>query len=343
MKYNGSRVLVPLLFAALFFAACAPSAQSEINRTDFVLGTVCSVRLIEGGTSKTTDEVFARLRQIEDRMSANKDGTEIAAVNANAGIKPVAVSPDTFFVISKALEYAKLTNGAFDPTVGPLVKLWGIGSDDAKVPAQKDIDAALKLIDYRKVELNASAQTVFLPVKGMRLDLGAIAKGYAADEVDSILAKHKVKAAVIDLGGNVMVFGKKKDGSLWRVGIQNPDSSRGEYIGLVTGPEMTVVTSGIYERFFMQDGKRYHHILSTSNGYPVDNSLVSVSIITHSSIDADALSTSVFALGLKKGMELIKSLKDVYAVFIDSTNRVYLSPGANKIFTLTSKDFTLSE
>jgi len=106
---------------------------------------------------------------------------------------------------------------------------------------------------------------------------------------------------------------------------------------------MTVVTSGIYERFFMQDGKRYHHILSTSNGYPVDNSLVSVSIITHSSIDADALSTSVFALGLKKGMELIKSLKDVYAVFIDSTNRVYLSPGANKIFTLTSKDFTLSE
>lgn len=343
MKYSGSRVLVPLLFASLFFAACAPSAQSETNRTDFVLGTVCSVWLIEGGTSKTTDEVFARLRQIEDRMSANKDGTEIAAVNANAGIKPVAVSPDTFFVISKALEYAKLTNGAFDPTVGPLVKLWGIGSDDAKVPAQKDIDAALKLIDYRKVELNASAQTVFLPVKGMRLDLGAIAKGYAADEVDSILAKHKVKAAVIDLGGNVMVFGKKKDGSLWRVGIQNPDSSRGEYIGLVTGPEMTVVTSGIYERFFMQDGKRYHHILSTSNGYPVDNSLVSVSIITHSSIDADALSTSVFALGLKKGMELIKSLKDVYAVFIDSTNRVYLSPGANKIFTLTSKDFTLSE
>lgn len=343
MKYSRPRVLLALFFTVIFFVACAPSAQSEINRTDFVLGTVCSIRLIDGGTSKTIDEVFTRLRQIEDRMSANKDGTEIASVNANAGIKPVAVSPDTFFVISKALEYAKMANGAFDPTVGPLVKLWGIGSDSEQLPPQKDIATALKLIDYRKVEINPSAQTVFLPIKGMRLDLGAIAKGYAADEVDRILAKHKVKAAVIDLGGNVMVFGKKKDGSLWRVGIQNPDSSRGEYIGLVTGPEMTVVTSGIYERFFIQDGKRYHHILSTSNGYPVDNGLVSVSIITHSSIDADALSTSVFALGLGKGMELIKSLKDVYAVFIDTNSRVYLSPGANKLFSLTSKEFTLSE
>jgi len=185
--------------------------------------------------------------------------------------------------------------------------------------------------------------TVYLPVAGMRLDLGAIAKGYAADEVEKIMVAHKVKSAIIDLGGNVFVYGKKKDGTPWRVGIQNPYSDRGEYIGLVTGGQMTVVTSGVYERYFIENGKRYHHILDTTTGFPVDNGLISVSIVTESSIDADALSTSVFALGLDKGMKLVESLQDVYAIFIDSNNKVYLSPGTNKIFTLTDNKFTLSD
>lgn len=337
------RKLLLSAFAILVFSSCAPAAQSEIARTDFVLGTVCSIRLIEGGSTKATDEIFQRLKQIEDRMSANKDGTEIAAINAAAGRTAVRVSEDTFYVITKADEYAKLTGGAFDPTVGPLVKLWNIGTDYARVPQKSEIAAALKLIDYQKLELNPKNLTVKLPIQGMKLDLGAIAKGYSADEVAKILEKHKVKAAVVDLGGNVLVYGKKKDGSQWRVGVQDPKSERGEYIGLVTGGAMTVVTSGVYERFFIQDGKRYHHILDTKTGYPVDNGLISVSIITESSIDADGLSTSVFALGLEKGMALVKSLPKVHAIFIDDKNKVYLSPGTNKIFTLTNSAYTLSD
>ena len=331
------------LAAVLFFSACAPRAQGEISRTDYILGTVCSVRLIEGGSAKTNDEIFERLRQIEDRMSANKDGTEIAAVNAAAGGAPVRVSADTFYVISKALDYAKLTQGGFDPTVGPLVKLWNIGSEGAKVPPKEAIAAAVKLIDYRKVELNPENLTVRLKSPGMRLDLGAIAKGYSADEVASICERHRVKAAVVDLGGNVLVYGAKKDGSPWRVGVQDPKSDRGEYLGLVTGKNMTVVTSGIYERFFIENGVRYHHILDTKTGYPATNSLVSVSIVAERSIDADGLSTSVFALGLENGMKLVKSLPGVNAIFVDDKNRVFLSPGANKIFSLTNKDYTLSE
>ncbi|HWP68746.1 MAG TPA: FAD:protein FMN transferase [Rectinemataceae bacterium] len=334
-----------LTFAAaiLVFSSCAPAAQSEISRTDFVLGTVCTIRLIEGGSTKTTDEIFQRLRQIEDRMSANKDGTEIAAVNASAGGKPVKVSEDTFFVISQAVEYAGLAGGAFDPTVGPLVKLWNIGNEGAHVPQKSEIASALKLIDYRKVELDPKNLTVRLAMPGMKLDLGAIAKGYSADEVARILDKYKVKSAIVDLGGNVLVYGRKKDGTAWRVGVQDPLSDRGEFIGLVTGYAETVVTSGIYERFFIQDGKRYHHILDTKTGFPLDNGLVSVSIITESSIRADALSTTVFALGLENGMKLVKSLPDVHAVFIDDKNRVYLSPGTNKLFTLTNPAYTLSE
>ncbi|MGB4587319.1 MAG: FAD:protein FMN transferase [Rectinemataceae bacterium] len=329
--------------AALFFSACAPTAQSEISRTDFVLGTVCSVRILEGGSTKTTDEIFAHLKAIEDRMSANKDGTEIAELNAAAGNRAVKVSTDTFDVIAKGIEYATLTQGAFDISIGPLVKLWNIGTDYAKVPPKAEIAAALKLVDYRKIQLDTKNLTVRLPVPGMRLDLGAIAKGYSADEVVKILTKHKVKAAVVDLGGNVLVFGKKKDGSPWRVGVQDPRSERGDYIGLVTGQAMTVVTSGIYERFFVEAGKHYHHIFDTKTGYPAENGLVSVSIIAANSVDADALSTSLFALGLQKGMELAKNLPDIQAIFIDDKKRVYMTPGASKIFSLTNKEYSLSE
>ncbi|HOV94665.1 MAG TPA: FAD:protein FMN transferase [Spirochaetales bacterium] len=327
----------------LLFCACASKPEAEVNRSDFVLGTVCSISITSGGTEKILDEAFARLREIENRMSANKEGTEIAAINEASGKKPVTVTPDTFYVISKALEYAQKTNGAFDPTVEPLVKLWNIGSEDAKVPPLSKIKSALALIDYKKVQMDPDKLTVYLPVPGMRLDLGAIAKGYAADEIEKIMVANKVKSAIIDLGGNVFVYGKKKDGTPWRVGIQNPYSDRGEYIGLVTGGQMTVVTSGVYERYFIENGKRYHHILDTKTGFPVDNGLISVSIVTESSIDADALSTSVFALGLDKGMKLVESLKDVYAIFIDSNNKVYLSPGTNKIFTLTDNKFSLSD
>jgi len=337
------RTAALLAAALLLFSACAPRAESENTRTDFVLGTVCTIRLVTGGDDKTLDEVFARLRQIEDRMSANRDGTEIDAINKGAGGKPVVVSPDTFDVIAKALEYAKRTDGVFDPSVGPLVKLWNIGNEGAAVPSKDAIAKALVLIDWTKVQMDPVKSTVRLAAPGMRLDLGAIAKGYAADEVSRILKEHKVKAAVVDLGGNVLVYGRKKDGTPWRVGVQNPASDRGEYVGLVSGYDMTVVTSGVYERFFIQDGKRYHHILDTTTGYPVENGLVSVTIIADKSIDADGLSTSVFALGLQKGMEFVKKTEGVEAVFIDSKDRVYLSPGANKVFKLTDSSYTFSE
>jgi len=332
--------------AAVFVAtlASAPGLRAdELTKTDFVLGTVCTVRLIDGGNKSTLNEAFERLRAIEDHMSANREGTELSRVNASAGKEPIKVSDDTFYVISKALEYARLTNGAFDPSVGPLVKLWNIGNGDEKVPPEKEILAAKALVDWREVKIDNASHTVFLKRPGMRLDLGAIAKGYAADEIEKIMEKDKVKAAIIDLGGNVFVYGSKRDKSLWRVGIQNPDSSRGENLGIITGPQMTVVTSGIYERFFIENGKRYHHILSTQNGFPIDNGLVSVSIISKSSIDADALSTSLFILGIQKGLDFLKQFPDTYAVFIDKDKKVYLSPGASKKFTLNDKSYTFAE
>jgi len=332
--------------ASVAVAATAILASScsagPIDRTELVLGTVCSIRIFDGGSEKALDAAFARLREIEAAMSVNTAGTVVDAINAGAGSVPVAAPADVRFVASKALRYAVLSGGAFDPTIGPVVKLWNIGLDGERVPSPEEIRAALPLVDYRAVVVDDAAGTVFLARPGMLLDLGAIAKGYAADEVGRILLEKRVKGAVVDLGGNVKVVGRKPDGSRWRVGIQNPFDERGEHIGVASlDGGSTVVTSGVYERFFLgDDGTRYHHILDSGTGYPVRNGLVSVTVISSSSIEADGLSTTLFALGLEKGLGLAESLDNVEAVFIDEERRVYMSSGAAAVFTLADASFT---
>lgn len=338
------RTLSALLCFCLTLSACARTGGREpLRGSEYVLGTICTISLLDGGSEAALQAVFTRLREIEARMSANRDGTEIAAVNGAAGRSPVRVSPDTFFVVKKALEYARISNGAFDPSIGPIVKLWNIGLEGQRVPEDREIRDALPLVDWKSVVLDERASTVFLPRTGMRLDLGAIAKGYAADEAARILGERRVKAAIVDLGGNILVYGKKPDGSLWRVGVQNPFDDRGTYLGIMSMGAGTVVTSGIYERFFEQDGKRYHHILDTRTGRPVDSDIVSVTVIAPSSIDADGLSTTLFALGRERGLDLVRTLPGVEAVYVDARKRLYLSPGASKFFNLTDKAFTFAE
>jgi len=326
-------------------ALAASCSGKPMDRSDLVLGTVCSIRILDGGSEKALDAAFARLREIEASMSANAAGTVVAAINESAGTVPVAAPADLRYVTGKALWYASRSGGAFDPTIGPIVKLWNIGLDGERVPAPEEITAALPLVDFESVKVDDAAGTVFLPRAGMLLDLGAIAKGYAADEVARVLLEKRVKGAVIDLGGNVKVVGKKPDGSPWRIGIQNPFDERGEHIGIATlAGGTTVVTSGVYERYFIaEDGTHYHHIFDTKTGYPVNNGLVSVTIISSSSIDADGLSTTLFSLGLQAGMAMAESLEHVEAVFIDEEKRVYLSSGAAAVFKLGNAEFTLAQ
>ncbi len=329
-----------LFLVISLFAACskAPDSQSE-----FVLGTICSVNLFEKGTPGVYRAIFSRLREIEDHMSANKAGTDIDRINQNAGIAPVQVHDDVLLVIQRALYYAELTGGAFDPSIGPLVSLWGIGFDNPRVPREDELKEALSLVNWRDVVVDTSNKTVYLPRKGMKLDLGGIAKGYAADEVSRIVRDAKISRAIIDLGGNVMVIGSKDGRKPWRVGIQNPLECRGEYLGVLNVTGKTLVTSGVYERYFEQDGNHYHHILSTKDGYPVNNGLLSVTVIADSSIDADALSTSLFALGYEKGYALAESLPGVDAIFVFDDETLRGTPGIFKDFDLTDKQFRIED
>ncbi len=329
--------LAATLVLAPLAGACAPRAM---DRTELALGTVCSIRVLDGASDAALDAAFARLREIEATMSANAAGTVVDAVNRAAGAGPVPAPSDLRALARRALELAAASGGAFDPTVGPLVALWGIGFDTERVPAPEEIAAALPLVDRRGLVVDEAAGTLALARAGMRLDLGGIAKGYAADEVARILTEGGVKAAVIDLGGNVKVVGRKPDRKPWRVGIQNPFSDRGERLGLATLPGgYTVVTSGVYERHFSgADGVEYHHLLDPATGYPAGGGLVSVTVIAESSMDADGLSTALFVLGPERGFALAESY-GVGAVFVRADKGVLMNERARAVFELESGEF----
>jgi len=332
-----------ILFCAFAFTLISGCSNAEPSSADFVLGTVCSINLYDQAKTQVYDDVFNRLREIDNRMSVNLSYSDVARVNAAAGIAPVQVHDDVFDVIERAVFFAEISGGAFDPTVGPLVSLWGISGDNPRVPSQEEIDAVLPLVNWRDVELDRERRSVFLKRPGMALDLGAIAKGYAADEAAAIIRKSKLKRALVDLGGNVLTIGEKRDRNPWRVGIQDPLENRGAYLGIVDLREQTVVTSGVYERYFEADGIYYHHIFSPFDGCPANNGLLSVTIITGVSMDADALSTAVFVLGYEKGLALIEFVKKLYggnneieAIFVFEDMSVRKTDGADFILTESS-------
>jgi thiamine biosynthesis lipoprotein len=327
------------VFSFLLLCSCSPAPSAQ---TEFVLGTFCSVNLYEKGKIPVYAAIFSRLREIEGIMSANMADTELDLINRNAGKAPVAVGEELLDVLEQARDYAELSGGAFDPTVGPLVKLWNIGGDEPGVPGEEEIAAALALIDYRDLLIDREAGTAFLRRPGQALDLGAIAKGYAADQAAAIAENSPVRRALIDLGGNVLAYGEREKGEAWRIGVQDPRKDRGASVSTLRVRNKSVVTSGIYERYFEEEGRRYHHILSTENGYPVENGLLSVTIVADRSIDADALSTAVFALGYEKGRALVEAQPGIEAVFIFEDSRIGLSSGMAELFTLTSADYHLS-
>ena len=294
-----------IIIFSICFASCERTAEP---RTEALMGTVCTVNAYDDGTKSLYDELFARLHEIDETFSVTIDSSEISAINKAAGERSVSVSSDTAYVVKASLSFAELTGGAFDPTVGPLVKIWGINTDHARVPEKSEIDAVLPLINWRDVSVTDD-NTVMLKRRGMALDLGGIVKGYAADELTKILKARKVRRAIVDLGGNIFVYGKKKDGSPWRVGIKNPNDPEGVPSIVLNVANSTIVTSGVYERFFTENGVRYHHILDAKTGYPAASGLLSSTVICESSMAADALSTSVFVLGKKSGMELLRRMR----------------------------------
>lgn len=326
----------------LGITGCSNKEIAPVSRETFALGTIIDFRVYDkdqDSSNKVIDECIKRIKDIEQKLSVNIEDSEVTTVNKNAGKQSIKVSDETMYVAKKSLEYSNITKGKFNLTVYPLVNLWGIGTENARVPSQSEIEGAIRNIDYKDAVLDEAKKTIYLKRENQGIDLGAIAKGYVGDEIKKVFIQNDIKSAFVNLGGNVMAYKSKLDGSKWRMGIQNPLQPRGQYLGIVSVEDKSIVTSGNYERYFKQDGKRYHHILDATSGYPANKGLISTSIITESGIDADALSTSVYLIGLEEGIELIESLDKVEAIFVTKDKEVYTTSGLKDSFELTNEEF----
>src|SRR6056297_3596739 len=230
-------ILLLLVSITLIIAGCEDKESEVVNNTkisasEFLLDTHANITLYGTEDESLFPEIFSEIERLENILSVHIEGSDLDLLKDNAGIKPIQVSEDTIKVIEKSIKYSKLTNGLFDITSGPLIDLWGIGTGSEKIPSPDEIDEAIDLIDYTKIQIDKDKKTVFLEDEGMMADLGAIAKGYIADKVEEKLYELGVKSAIINLGGNVQLIGTKPDGTLFRIGIQDPDESRGGNIGV---------------------------------------------------------------------------------------------------------------
>lgn len=311
----------------------------------FALGTVCSIQLF---TEKPQTEVelvlqtcILRLEELERHLSANAESSTLIDINKASGVSAVNVPADIYPLFARAVFFAEKTDGAFNPAIGGVVKLWNIGFENARKPEDRDIQVALSRTDYKDVQLAGTA--VFLKKEGMKLDLGAIAKGFAADELTRIVKQAGIMHAVIDIGGTISAVGVRPDGKRWNIGIRDPRIRQGQPIISAPIENRSISTSGSYERYFEQDGIRYHHIIDPATGYPVQSNMIAVSVFADSATDADALSTACFVLGYKKAIKLLDELPNTEALFIFDDNSVRTTGNLKKNIMILNSAFQFTD
>lgn len=333
-KKRGLWAAAGVLLAALWLSGCT-SGSYPMTQSGFLLNTYVTVTIYEssslfpGKASRALEGSMELCRQYEDLLSRTKEGSDIYRINHRApGESCLQVDPDTAWVIEKGLEYSRLSGGAFTIAIEPLTSLWDFTGEDPHVPAGEEIRERLPLVDDG--EISVHGDMVELGKDGVRLDLGAIAKGFIADRMKEYLVENGVTSAVINLGGNVLCVGEKPGGEPFIIGLRRPFAGYSETVGALRVRDCSVVSSGIYERCFEEDGRFYHHILNPKTGYPYDNGLTQVTIISKDSVDGDGLSTTCFALGLEKGIQLLDSMEDVCGIFMTEEGEIYCSEGAKE-------------
>lgn len=301
--------------------APAASAAEKTSGVGFYFDTVVTLTLY-GAPEGLLDELWAECARYEQLLSKTVEGSDVDRINRSAG-EPVAVSPETYEILRRAREISDATEHAFSVTIAPITAMWDFTGGTKRMPTDEERLAALPLVDDTRIVLNEDG-TVVLPA-GMEIDLGGIAKGYIADKIAEKVAP-LVAGAVLSFGGNVYCVGEKPDGSAFRVGVQDPDSTSGKSLGIVSVSNATVVTSGIYERRFEKDGVLYHHILDPKDGLPSRSNLSSVTIIAQSSMTADALATACIVLGREKALALLSRM-GYDGLLITRDRQVYLTDG----------------
>lgn len=312
-----------LLLMLPLLSACTKKTQ-PITKHGFYFDTVIQITLYDDRKEALIDDCFALAAAFEQRISKTVPGSDIDTLN-HAGGAPVSVSDDTRALLTTGLTYCIQSGGAFDLTIGTLVDLWDIKNNPGTLPTQDALAEALAGVGYQNIQI--SDNQVSLKNPSTQVDLGAIAKGYIADRMKAYLNEQGVVEGFINLGGNVLLLGPKQNGEPYTIGIQKPFSPEGTPLFSVELADGSVVSSGIYERYFEKDGRIYHHILDPVSGYPYDNGLLSVTIFCPASVDGDALSTTCFALGSEEGLKLVEATDHTEAVFVTKDYELITSSG----------------
>lgn len=334
MKKRYNMIILLLLLLVCLLLGCSRQKQT-ISKTDFYFDTVISVTLYDDSYEKELEHCFSIAEQYENLLSSTVKGSDIWNINHAKG-EPVTVSKETITLLNKAISYSEMSDGAFDITIGQLSSLWDFKNNTGTIPDADKITEALKTVGYQNIQINGTEVSFTNP--DTQIDLGGIAKGYIADQMKAYLNEKNITEGIINLGGNVLTVGAKDSKDSYRIGIQKPFAKDGTSIASVQIKDDSLVSSGVYERYFEKDGVRYHHILDPTTGYPYENGLLGITIITKSSVDADALSTTCFALGLEDGMKLIENMEDTEAIFITEDEKLHTSSGIGTDIPIEAAD-----
>ena len=318
---------VALLLAVLLllcpFTGCQ-AQEEKLTRTEYLLDTVVTLTLY-GAKEADLDAAFSEIRRLQGLLDAYAPDSDLGRLQAAAGQHFVALSEETMALLSFAKELHQRTAGYLDVTVGPLIDLWDI-RNGGHYPTAEELSDALGLLGMDYLILDEVNGTACLAKPGMRLDLGALAKGYIADRVKALLLDRGVKSGIIDLGRNLLLIGEKPGGKAFKLGIQSPESA-GELLRVLSLRDRSLVTSGTYERYFDYGGRRYHHVLDPFTGFPADRGLSAVTVLSDSSLWGDALSTACLLLGVDDGLALIDAIPEAEALFVLTDGTIVTSPG----------------
>ncbi|MDI6801140.1 MAG: FAD:protein FMN transferase [Thermodesulfovibrionales bacterium] len=317
----------------LIMAACSPAKDKLYKETRSAMYTIVSITVSSNSEDKAKraiDDAFAELGRLEKLLNYYSKDSEITLINRNAGIMPVVVSNETFELLEEAVYVSENTEGAFDITAGVIIDLWDI--DKQIIPDEKSLSERVRLVGYKNIVLNKNSRTVFLRKKGMQINPGGIIKGYAADKAAEVIKKRGINSGIVAVGGDIKTFGIRPDSKPWKVGIQNPRQEdiggKDEITASVDLTDSAISTSGDYKRFFVKDGKVYHHILNPKTGYPADKCR-SVTVIAKKGVHSDAFSTGIFVLGPQKGIEVLKE-NGLEGIIMDNDRNIFFTEGLDK-------------
>lgn len=315
------------------------SDDAEAVRDVFAMDTYMTVKAYGSNGDAAVDAAVDEINRLDALLSTGKKDSEIGQINANNGGQ---LSEDGAVLMERSLELYKSTNGAFDVAIYPVMKAWGFTDGNYQVPDADTLKATLELVDPSLIDYDKETSTVSFKKDGVQIDFGGIAKGYTSSRIMDIYKEKGVTSGLVNLGGNAQVFGTKPDGSLWRVAVQSPDSED-EYLGVLETKDKAIITSGGYERYFEKDGVTYHHIIDPSTGYPADNGLISVTIVSADGTLADGLSTSLFVMGKDKATDYWKAHSDEFdMILLTDDEKLYVSEGIKDSFT-SDREFEIVE